>query len=218
MSLISTMIRTILYGLLLLWLIMLYYMLFGSNPVSKTEAWETTTSIAHISVAMHPPGHLQSRQAHQKQLHPQAAIAVAYANSNFANLKNYRAAKLHESTKVMAHTTIQMTAAPTIAYRTKRKTEKSENISTLSLLTPWQLGASMQPTYQTLSERKPFEETQALANGPQRAALAGDPAFPDDPGDMPLGTGNWLLLALGMLYAVFKKIVSSKKDLNDSKI
>ena len=89
---------------------------------------------------------------------------------------------------------------------------KNEAAATIAPLAYTNFALLVQTNYAHYSERKPFDNEQASFEArPQRAPFSGDPPFPSDPGDMPLGPGNWALVMLGAIYALYKYFVNLKK-------
>lgn len=89
---------------------------------------------------------------------------------------------------------------------------KNEATATIAPLAYTNFALLVQTNYAHYSERKPFDNEQASFEvRPQRAPFSDNPDFPSDPGDMPLGPGNWALVMLGAIYALYKYILNLKK-------
>lgn len=204
-------IRTISYGLLLLLMLtLLYTLLFKSNS-QPTEIWEQPISTANKNSALHSQYNLQTNKAFQKQLKAEALQIGVVSPQQYAKISFRSTVRIHESTKTLHNNDMFSASVPAIHYRSIIKNNESTASTTQTMVIALSKTA-IQPAYAHFSERKPFDNEQASINsGPQRAPFELDPAFPSDPGDMPLGHGHWVLVILGAIYALYKYILNLKK-------
>jgi hypothetical protein len=93
-------------------------------------------------------------------------------------------------------------------HRKKTKRNEPESLKT-TYITPFTSKALI--AYIDVSDRKPFENaiTQNQDNGRMSAPFEDDPDFPDDPGDLPVGEGLWIMLLFISIYSFFNIITKN---------
>ena len=90
-------------------------------------------------------------------------------------------------------------------YRKKTKRNEPENLNT-TYIPPF--ASKVLIAYIDVSDRKPFDDAiaQNQDNGRMGAPFEDDPDFPDDPGDLPVGEGLWIMLLFISIYSFFNII------------
>ncbi len=206
--------RTIAFVLLLAWLSLLFYVIFFKDD--ETKSYTYNTQINHNALSNNSLGILQSKKDFRKQL-TKVSVEIKYNGKVLSNnLSNYNVdsktnKKVSESNKTY-RSNISFYPSESPFKGVKQKSRSEETATAIATLGFPKFTLLMQSSYEHFGERKPFDNEQASFTDRHRAPFESNPDFPSDPGDMPLGAGNWVLVIMGVAYGWIKYFVKSKKS------